>query len=136
MLDWKLHGTDFQSNPPPRENTDVAIIHTIKLVYSVLYQTGNKLTKRDKLGIHAEAESVALLTFRDIISASLSSKIQKRAVLERARISLEVLKHLVRTEHELKIIDQKAYFKIESLLIETSKQANGWLKYITQNPTT
>jgi hypothetical protein len=106
----------------------------MKQVYATLYQTGNKLTKRDKLGIHAEIESMALLTLRELISASLCSKIQKQAKLEHARTSLEVLKHLVRTEHELKIIDQKTYLRIESLLIETSKMANGWLRYITQKP--
>lgn len=107
-------------------------MHTIKQVYGELYQTGNTLTKRDKLGIHAEIESIVLLTLRDIISASLLPKMQKQSMLERARTSLEVLKHLVRTEHELKIIDQKIYFRIENLLIETSKQLNGWLKYIQQ----
>jgi hypothetical protein len=96
----------------------------MKQVYAALYQTGNKLTKRDKLGIHAEIESITLLTLRDIINASLLPKTHKQAALERARASLEVLKHLVRTEHELKIIDQKTYLRIEELLIETSKQTN------------
>jgi hypothetical protein len=104
----------------------------MKQVYAALYQTGNKLTKRDKLGIHAEIESITLLTLRDIINASLLPKTHKQAALERARASLEVLKHLVRTEHELKIIDQKTYLRIEELLIETSKQTNGWLKYVQQ----
>lgn len=102
----------------------------MKQVYTSLYQTGNKLTKRDKLGIHREIESIALLTLTDIISASLLQKAQKHPALERARTSLEVLKHLVRTEHELKIIDQKTYLRIEELLVETSKQVNGWLKYL------
>ena len=118
------------SATPPRSNTDIVILHTMKQVYASLYQTGNKLTKRDKLGIHAEIESVALLTFKDIVSASLSPKAQKQPALERTRTSLEILKHLVRIEYELKIIDQKTYLRIEGLLVETSKQANGWLKYL------
>lgn len=104
------------------------ILHTIKQVYATLYQTGNKLSKRNKLGIHAELERIALLTLSDITTASLSPKLQKQVPLNRARTSLEVLKHLVRTEYELKIIDQKIYLHTEGLLIETSKQLNGWLK--------
>lgn len=100
-----------------------------------MYQTGNKLTKRDKLGIHAQIENIALEIMSDIINASISNKILKQTYLEHSRTSLEILKHLVRTEYELKIIDQKTYIRIEGLLIETSKQINGWLKYITQNPT-
>ena len=99
-------------------------------VYASLYQTGNKLTKRDKLGIHAQIERIALLALRDIIHVSLSSKAQKQVILEQARTSLEVMKHLIRMEYELKIIDQKTYLRIEGLLIETSKQLNGWLKYL------
>lgn len=102
----------------------------MKQVYASLYQTGNKLTKRDKLGIHAEIESIALFTLRDIVHASLIPKLQKQLILERVRTSLEVLKHLIRIEHELKIIDQKTYLYIAHLLIETSKQTSGWLKYV------
>ena len=99
----------------------------------MLYLIGNKLTKRDKLGIHSHIERITLETMNDIISASLQSKIEKQIPLKRTQVSLEVLKHLVRTEHELKIIDQKTYLRIEQLIIETSKMTNGWVKYLNQN---
>lgn len=69
-----------------------------------------------------------------IIDASLAQRTTKALSLEQARISLEILKHLVRTEHELKIITEKQYLNVEALLVETSKMTNGWIKYITQNP--
>ncbi len=34
----------------------------------------------------------------------------------------------------MKIIDQKTYIRTESLLVETSKMTNGWIKYLVQNP--
>ncbi len=107
----------------------------VKQLYAILYQTGNKLTKRDKLGIHTHIERIMLEIMSNIVNASFSNKITKQTSLEQARVSLEILKHLIRTEHELKIIDQKTYFRIEGLIIETSKMTNGWIKYITQNPT-
>lgn len=61
-------------------------------------------------------------------------KHQKRELLESIRVSLEVLKHLVRTEHESSIIPEKAYIELTTLLIETSKMTNGWIRYLTQNP--
>lgn len=73
---------------------------------------------------------------RDIMNASLLDKTAKHIPLEHVRTLLEILKHLVRIEHELHIIDQKTYLRIEGMLIETSKMANGWLRYLTQNPTT
>jgi hypothetical protein len=71
----------------------------------------------------------------EIICASLVQRPKKIEPLEKARVSLEVVKHLIRTEHEMTIIDQKTYIRIESLLVETSKMTNGWIKYLTQNPT-
>lgn len=70
----------------------------------------------------------------DIIRAAFAHKNEKLPILEGVRVSLEVLKHLVRTEHELRIIDEKTYLRIAELIIETSKMANNWIKYLTQNP--
>lgn len=92
------------------------------------------MAKREKLGIHADIERIMLDTIADIVRASLAPRARKIEPLEKARVSLEVVKHLVRTEHEMKIIEQKAYIRIESLLVETSKMTNGWIKYLAQNP--
>jgi hypothetical protein len=69
-----------------------------------------------------------------LIKTSLTTRNKKLEPLEEARLSLEVTKHLVRTEYELNIITQKQYIHIESLLVESSKMTNGWIKYLTQNP--
>ena len=43
-----------------------------------------------------------------------------------------MLKHLIRLEHELKIIPEKTYLAISHLSEDISMMANGWLKSITQ----
>ena len=118
--------------PPPRNNGDISIIHSIKQVYTIIYQTGKKLSKSDKLGIHSDIENLAREILKKIIESSFSGKDEKLRNLEETRILLEVLKHLIRTEHELHIIDEKSYIRIESVIIETSKMTNGWIKYILQ----
>ena len=67
---------------------------------------------------------------RLLIEAYFSEKSAKLEILEKTRILLEVLKHLVRTEYELKIIEEKPYIRIEFLIVETSKMMNGWIKYL------
>ena len=52
--------------------------------------------------------------------------------LEILRIKVEILKHLVRTEHELEIIDMKTYLRLSEQLIEISKMTNGWINFVTQ----
>lgn len=118
----------------PGGNDALSIVHSIRQTYASIYQIGNTISKRDKLGIHAYIERITLETMSDIIRASLMPKHQKRELLESVRISLEVLKHLVRTEHESGIIPERAYIELVTLLVETSKMTNGWIRYLTQNP--
>jgi hypothetical protein len=70
-----------------------------------------------------------------LIKATFSNKNKKLETLEEARIYLEALKHFIRTEHELHIIDEKSYIRIESCIIETSKITNGWIKYLYRQKT-
>lgn len=119
---------------PPGGNDDLSIVHGIKQIYASVYRIGNKISKRDKLGIHAHIERIALETMSDIIRASLMPKHQKQEILESVRVSLEVLKHLIRTEHESGVIPEKSYMELAALLVETSKMTNGWIRYLAQNP--
>jgi len=87
------------------------------------------------LGIHAHIEHITRDIVQKIITACFTHTGKKLEILEGTRILLEVLKHFVRIEHELNIIDQKTYVRIESHIIETSKMLNGWIKYISaKNP--
>jgi len=43
-----------------------------------------------------------------------------------------VAKGLVRTENELKIIDDKKYIQFSEQLVEISKMTSGWLDNVTQ----
>lgn len=104
-------------------------------MYTVIYQAGKKLPKGDKLGIHADIEEITRRILQKLISACFTTKNKKLESLEQARILLEILKHFVRIEHEIKIIDEKTYIRIELLVIETSKMTNGWIKYLVQQKT-
>lgn len=119
------------SKPPHRAGADISIIHKIKVVYAYIYQTGHKLNKRDKLGIHQQVEQLTLTILTDIIRTALTKRNDKLTILEHVRVSLEVLKHLVRTEYELKIIPAKTYWYTQKMLVEISKMANGWIKYLS-----
>lgn len=70
--------------------------------------------------------------FDEIIHASLVSKDEKVVPLKKSRIMIEKLKHLVRMEHEMNIIDEKKYIRISGGLVEISKMTTGWLKNVLQ----
>jgi hypothetical protein len=115
-------------------NFNIPIFHSVKRLYAIIYRTGNTLSKRDKLGIHRHIEETCLNLFDEIIHAALVAKPRKALHLETIRMILEKLKHLIRLEYEMKIIPEKSYIQSQKELVEMSKMATGWLKYIMQNP--
>ena len=88
------------------------------------------MPKRDKLGIHATIESICITLLELIIGATFEAAKNKIAYLLQSRIKIESLKHLVRSELELYIIDQDKYIDLQADLQEISKMANGWIKYL------
>jgi len=74
---------------------------------------------------------VEILSFA--IESAFQSRLDKKFTLQKLRIKTGVLQNLVRTENELKIIDDKTYLRISEQIIEISKQNNNWLNsLITQ----
>ncbi|MEI7810495.1 MAG: four helix bundle protein [bacterium] len=107
----------------------------MRKLYAFVYLIGNKLPKRDKLGLHNYIEKEFLKTFSILINASLETKQEKIFSLKKARLQIETLKQLIRLEYEMKVISEKIYLKIQLELQEISKMTNGWLKYTeTQIP--
>ncbi len=98
----------------------------------IIYVSGNKLSKRDKLGIHNKAENLALTILTQTIDSALRPRHEKILLLQIIRRDIETLKHLIRMEHELKIIPEKTYLSIAHLLTDISMMANGWLKSLTE----
>ena len=94
-----------------------------------MYTIGHKLSKRDKLGIHRDIEGASLKLLALLIEAAFMRKESKLKILEIVRIHTEVLKHLIRSEHELGISDEKTYIRISKDLIEISKMISGWIAY-------
>lgn len=109
-------------------------MHSVKRLYAIIHRIGNTLSKRDKLGIHRHIEETCLKLFDEIVTASLVAKVRKTPHLETIRMMLEKLKHLIRLEYEMKLITEKSYIQAQAELVEMSKMATGWLKYITENP--
>ncbi|MDD5318193.1 MAG: four helix bundle protein, partial [Candidatus Pacebacteria bacterium] len=97
-----------------------------------IYIISAKLTKRDKLGLHTTVEDTCIEMLSLSIEAAFKSKLQKKTVLEFLRVRTEVLKHLVRTENEIHILDLKTYLRLSEQIVEISKMINGWITYITQ----
>ena len=84
------------------------------------------------MGLHQRIENIAVSILLHAINAALSPRQEKMVSLLDLRLKVEMLKHLIRLEHELKIIPEKTYLAISHLSEDISMMANGWLKSITQ----
>jgi len=110
------------------------IVHCVEKLYQELYLIGEKISKRNKLGLHKNIEDVCREILILSIRASLTSRYKKLPVIDEIRVQTETLKYLVRISKELSIISPKQYIGFEAKLIEISKMATNWQKYITNNP--
>lgn len=66
------------------------------------------------------------------IEAAFQNKDEKIYTLKKLRVKNGVLQNLIRTENELSVLDDKAYFRISEQAIDISKQTNNWLNSLTQ----
>lgn len=66
------------------------------------------------------------------IESAFKSMQTKKNSLEILRVKTEILKHLIRTEKELVLIEEKTYLRLEEELIEISKMINGWITFVMQ----
>lgn len=108
----------------------------MRSLYKEVYISTGKVSKRDKLGIYAEIEDTILHTFSLIISAVYKNKVEKKPILEQARIQVELTKQLIRTAYEIKSLEERNYLRFAGLLQEVSKMVNGWIKYLDIQSTT
>jgi hypothetical protein len=97
------------------------------LLHKDIYTIGQKLSKRDKLGIHKEIENVTLELFSLLIESAFTSIPAKLKPLEAARIRASLLQNITRTENELGILEERAYLRISENLVSISKDINGWI---------
>ncbi|MDO8518165.1 MAG: four helix bundle protein [bacterium] len=99
-------------------------------MYKQVYQTGRQVPKRDRFGVYARVEQVALECMTFSVEAALTELPEKIVIVKRLRIHIDILKRLVRLCQELDIIEAKRYFSLQEKLIEASKMAHGWLAYL------
>ena len=99
------------------------------MLHKDIYSRGQKLPKRDKLGIHAVVEALCIEILALAVNGAFQSKQIKLGTLELLRVKVEVLKHLIRTEYELGVIQEQTYLWLAEQLVVISKETNGWIGY-------
>ncbi len=110
----------------------VPLVQKLGELYRNIYRLSLKISKRDRFGIHLKIENLCIDSLIFAIGAALDTYESKLLKLKSLRINIEVLKQLIRMEHEIEVIKTKTYFSIEKQLQEVSKMTNGWINYLKE----
>ena len=124
------HKNQFYDEPPPHVPL---VIPKIRILHKDIYTIGHKLSKSSKLGIHSAVEKLCLEILALAIESAFLPRHRKEQTLELLRVKIELEKNLVRSEHELAIIDERAYLSISEQLVEISRDVSNWINFITHN---
>lgn len=109
---------------------EIPLVHKITEFYKDVYKLSLSLSKHNKLGIYSKIQSICLEILDLIIEAALIPKENKKPIIQKSKIKIETLKHLIRASYELNIIDNQKYINLEEKLQEISKMASGWFNYL------
>lgn len=114
--------------PPPL--TDVPILKKSIDLYKTYCLYAQGFPKKDKYTIGATCERYLIQMIELLVEASYLPKEEKTTSLKQASNKLEVLKVFIRLLYELKVIDQKKYIQLQSMIQEIGKMFGGWMKSI------
>lgn len=87
--------------------------------------------KKDKYTLGATCERYIISTLELLLEASYVPKEHKRARILAANTKFEALKVFIRLLKDMKIIDQKKYVALQSLLQEIGRMMGGWLRSLS-----
>jgi len=119
--------------PPPQVGLPIIqkLVSAYKLWHEFLLHFPK--TTRYTLGSKIDSQFVELIEL--LFKASIAQRQQKLPFLQRASITLDLLKFFLQISWELKSLDAKKYVALSEHLYETGKMLGGWNRQlIKENP--
>jgi four helix bundle protein len=110
---------------------DIPIFQKTYELYQLFYQFSPHFPKKDRYTIGQKIENSMLEVIEGVVTASQLPKSEKLPILQKTSTKLDLLKVLIRLCKDLKILDNKKYFQLESYLQEIGKMLGGWIKAST-----
>jgi hypothetical protein len=84
--------------------------------------------KKDKYALGAKCEQYIIAVLELLLETSYLLKEAKRPILLKANNKFETLKIFIRVLRELKILDQKKYLALQTIIQEIGRMFGGWIK--------
>lgn len=107
---------------------DIPIFQKIYDFYTLLYEYLKLFPKKNRYSLGQKIDTLTLTIFEQVIAAGMTSQDKKLATLERAIVSLDLLKILIRLAKDVRALDNKKYLQLEQALQEIGRMLGGWRK--------
>ncbi len=88
--------------------------------------------KKDRYTLGQKLDSLTLTIFELILMTGTSQRDKKLLYLEKAIISLDLLKILLRLAKDVQALDNSKYLQLEQLLQEMGRMLGGWKRSLSQ----
>lgn len=110
-------------------NNEAPILTKVQELYREYYQCFKLFPKKDQYTLGKRCEDYILAFMEHIVAASEESLPERKLkILQVSSAKLDVLKILLRTARELKMIDTKKYLGLEERIQEVGRMLGGWIR--------
>lgn len=113
---------------------DIPIFAKLYEFYKLLYQYLRLFPKKDRYTLGQKIDNLTLGLFELTIAAGSANKLDKHPYLEKAVVSLDLLKILVRLAKDVQALDEKKYTILQQALQEIGRMLGGWKKSTQDQP--
>lgn len=109
-------------------DNDMPILKKLNELYKVFLELRKLIPKQDRHTIYERSEQTLLDTIQMLFHAGYAKSDTKKIVLEKASVKLNLLRFLIRTMKETKILDTKKYIRLQELIDEIGRMLGGWIR--------
>jgi len=124
------HLKDIHTHTLPEFGLDIPIFTKLYDFYKLLSQFLLLFPKAKRYTLGQKLDNLTLEIFELVIAAGISVRDKKFFYLEKAIISFDLLKILVRLSKDTQCLDNKKYLQLEQSLQEIGRMLGGWRRSV------
>ena len=114
------------------QKEQIPIVHKTYELYRILHFYQRKIPKSERYTLWQRCENTCLTMLEKLIYAGYLDSGKRLSVLIETSVQLDKLRILIRLALDIKIINQKAYVKIQTQTDEVGRMLGGWIKSLKQ----
>jgi len=121
---------DHNNHTPPEFGLDIPIFTKLYDFYKNLSQILTLFPKAKRYTLGQKIDNLTLEILESSIAAGISLSEKKLPHLEKAIISLDLLKILLRLAKDIQCLDNKKYLQLQESLQEIGRMLGGWKRSV------